>query len=419
MARKTINKITSSRSFLVIISCLASVLLWLYVVNFENTDVETTISGLPVSYLGEADILADRQLIVKNKSGQTVSLTLYGKRNVISSLSRDNISVTVDLRDIKTTGTVDRVYDVSFSGGVKSSDVYILEKSPTYISVSIDKMSSKRVEVRGESNITVADGYMAEPTEYNPDGITVSGPDEIISQIDCAWVVVERENLSKTVTSTMNYKLVDENGKEVVSDEISVDTEQVEVTVPIVMYKDVVLTVDLIEGGGAKREDVVVDIKPDRISLSGDAQTLSAMNQISVGSIDLSSFETSDTQTFTIPISNDINNISGITEAEVTVTVKNLAVKRIIASNIEFINVSDGYTATPVTQYLEVKVRGPQEIVDLINAYNIRIVGDLSDLGQAVGRYAVETKIYIDGYSEAGAVGDYKVVVSIEKDGSE
>ena len=419
MARKTINKIASSRSFLVVISCLASVLLWLYVVNVENTDVETTISGIPVSYLGEADILADRQLIVKNKAEQTVSLTLYGKRSVISSLSRDNISVTVDLRDIKTTGTVDRVYDVSFSGGVKSSDVYTLAKSPAYISVSIDRMSSKRVEVRGESNITVADGYMAEPTEYNPDGITVSGPDEIISQIDCAWVVVERENLSKTVTSMMNYILVDENGNEVVSDEISVDTEQVEVTIPIVMYKDVVLTVDLIEGGGAKREDVVVDIKPDRISLSGDAQTLSAMNQISIGSIDLSSFETSDTQTFTIPISNDINNISGITEAEVTVTVKNLAVKRIIASNIEFINVSEGYTATPVTQYLEVKVRGPQEIVDLINAYNIRIVGDLSDLGQAVGRYAVETKIYIDGYSEAGAVGDYKVVVSIEKDGSE
>ena len=123
----------------------------------------------------------------------------------------------------------------------------------------------------------------------------------------------------------------------------------------------------------------------------------------------------SSTTTFAIPLSNELNNLSGVTEAEVKVSVKNLATKRMIVSNIEFDNVSEGYTATPVTQYLEVMIRGPQEIIDLVNAYNVRIVADLADLGSAVGRYAVDAKIIVDGYSEAGGVGDYKVVVSLEE----
>lgn len=417
MARKTIRKITSSKTFLIIVSCLSAILLWMYVINVENTDMENTISGIPVTYIGEEDILADRQLIVTDKNEQTVSLRIYGKRSIVSSIGRNDISVSVDLTDIRNTGKVARVYNVAFTNGVKTEDVYI-DKTPDYITVNIDRVSSKLIEIRGESNITVAEGYMAEPTEYNPGQLTISGPEDAISRVAYAWVVVERENLSKTVTGMFDYKLMDEDGREVTSDEIEVNVEQIELTIPIVLYKDVVLTVELIDGGGAKAKDAVVEINPPTIALSGDAEMLSNMNQISIGRIDLSSFVTSTTETFTIPVSNDIKNLSGVKEASVTVSLKNLATKRLIVSNIEFTNVSAGYTAVPVTQYLELTVRGPQEIVELINAYNIRIVGDLTDLGQAAGRYAVVPKIYIDGYSDAGVVGasEHKLVVSLEED---
>ena len=56
-------------------------------------------------------------------------------------------------------------------------------------------------------------------------------------------------------------------------------------------------------------------------------------------------------------------------------------------------------------------------IIDLIDSSNIRIVGDLTDIGNAVGRYSVPTTVEILGYREAGVVGDnYNVVVSLEVD---
>lgn len=416
MTRKTINKITSSKTFLIIVSCVVSIGLWLYVVNVENTDIDIKFSGLAVQYIGQDDILADRQLIVKNDNSQSVSLTLYGKRSVLSSINKNDIIVSVDLTDVKSTGTVERIYNVSFAPGINASDIYILEKYPTYVTVEVDRMSSKTVEVKSDSDITVADGYMAEPLEFSPSEVVVSGPEELISKVSSALVKIERENLSKTVTNAADFVLIDSDGKQVRSDEITTNVDKINVTVPIVMCKEVVLTADIIEGGGAKKENAVVTISPATVTLSGPAEILSSLNQISLGTIDLSQFLSSASETFTIPISNDMNNLSGVTEATVSVSLKNLETKRVISSNIEFINISEGYTATPVTQYLEVTIRGTEEIVKLIDSYNIRIVGDLSDLDQAVGRYAVPAKVYINGYSDVGVVGDYKVVVSLEEE---
>jgi len=414
MARKTINNLISSKWFLITVSCLISIFLWVYVNNVENVDIESTITGIPVTYIGEEDILADRKLIVTDKDEQTVTLRLYGKRSDINQITKNDIQVTVDLTDIKNTGVVERVYDVALTNGVDINDIFV-DKNPTYVTINIDRMSTTKINLRGEINVTVAEGYMAEPAEYDREYLEISGPEEIISKVDHALVRVSRENLTKTVTNRVDYKLIDAEGNEVVSDEIEVDVEQVEVTIPVVMYKEVVLDVDILPGGGAKRSDAIVEIDPPTIALSGDAGILSALNKISIGSIDLSDFAVSTTQTFTVPVSNELNNLSGITEAEVKVSVKNLATKRLLVSNIEFDNVSEGYTATSVTQYLEVMIRGPQEIIDLVNAYNVRIVADLADLGSAVGRYAVDAKIIVDGYSDAGGVGDYTVVVSLEE----
>ncbi|MBO7739152.1 MAG: hypothetical protein J6S18_02165, partial [Oscillospiraceae bacterium] len=211
MARKTINKLTSNKWFLIVISCLVSIFLWVYVNSVENVDIEVTFTGVPVTYLGEEDILADRKLIVTDKADQAVTLRLYGKRSDISSIKKSDIQVTVDLTDVKNTGEIERVYDVALTNGVDINDIFI-DKTPTYVTVNIDRMSTTKVDIRGEINVTVAEGYMAEPAEYDREYIEISGPNEIISRVDHALVRVARENLNKTVTNSVDYKLIDVEG---------------------------------------------------------------------------------------------------------------------------------------------------------------------------------------------------------------
>jgi hypothetical protein len=178
-------------------------------------------------------------------------------------------------------------------------------------------------------------------------------------------VVINRENLNKNVTGTSNYDLLDAEGHEISQDKLKLEPEQVSYTVPIVKTKDVVLSVDLIEGGGAKKKDAVVEITPSVITLSGDAATLDGINQLYLGTIDLASFVTSTTQTFSIPLPNDVTNISGETQATVNVTVKGLVTKRLITNNIELINVSEGFAAIPITQSKEVIIRDRKKSLTL------------------------------------------------------
>jgi YbbR domain-containing protein len=412
-----IDKIIRSKTFYIVISCIASVILWMYVASYENTTQTVTLTGLEVKYIGGEDILQDRNLLVTDKDVQDVTLTLLVKRSLVSQLTNDTVHVSVDLRDIRSSGDYDRVYTISYDN-VDEEDVIVTRRVPEYMKVKIDRMDvNPEVVVRGVFDGTVAEGYMREPIIYYPETIEVSGPESGISQIAYAKVVIDREELTRTVSGVVEFVLVDSDGQPIESPEITTSVDEIQYTIPIVMMKDVGLTVNLLSGGGATEDNAVVRIDPPTISITGDAELLSSINQIQLGTIDLASFAQSTTETFAIVLPNGVNNLSGEKEATVTASIKGLDTKRIITTNISFVNVSQGYRARSITQYKEVLIRGPKEIIDLIDKDNIRIIGDLADIGNAVGRYSVPTTVEILGYREAGVVGDnYNVVVSLELD---
>ena len=412
-----IDKIIRSKTFYIVISCIASVILWMYVASYENTTQSVTLSGLEVKYIGGEDILQDRNLLVTDKDVQDVTLTLLVKRSLVSQLNNDTVHVSVDLRDIRSSGDYDRVYTISYDN-VDEEDVIVTRRVPEYMKVKIDRMDvNPEVVVRGVFDGTVAEGYMREPIIYSPETIEVSGPESVISRIAYAKVVIDREELTRTVSGVAEFTLVDSDGQTIESADIKTSVTEIQYTIPIVMMKDVGLTVNLLPGGGATEDNAVVRIDPPTVSITGDAELLSGINQLQLGTIDLASFALSTSETFAIVLPNGVNNLSGEKEATVTVSIKGLETKRVITTNIDFINVSEGYKARSITQYKEVMIRGPKEIIDLIDKDNIRIVGDLTDIGNAVGRYSVPTTVEILGYREAGVVGDnYNVVVSLELD---
>lgn len=412
---KTIKKIASSRALYIVLACILSVILWLYVASYANTDMEAELTGLEINYVGGDDILRDRKLLVTEKDQQSVSLTILGKRNVVSAIKKDEVEVSVDLTDIRSTGVYEKVYTVTFPDSVKEDAVLIVKRSPEYVTVNIDNLITKPVEVRGDFEGSVQDGYMQEPIVYEPATIMVSGPEEVVSHIACARVVLDRENLNRTVTGTVSYTLLDYEEKAVDTQELSMDVEEVRYTIPIVMVKDIVLTVDLIEGGGAKATNAVVEVKPNVLTVTGDAELIQGINQITLGAIDLAAFEQTYTVTYPIPLPNGAENLSGDKEAIVTVNIRGLAARHILTTKISFTNVSEGYVANPITQYKEVVIRGPEDIIYMVAPDNVQLVADLSEYGNAVGRYSVPTAVYITGFNEVGVVeGNYNVVVSLE-----
>ena len=63
---------------------------------------------------------------------------------------------------------------------------------------------------------------------------------------------------------------------------------------------------------------------------------------------------------------------------------------------------------------MEVNLRGSAEVLEEIQPFHIRVVGDLSDVTSGNGDYAVPAEVYVDGTDEAGAIGVYQITVRIQ-----
>jgi len=413
------RRITDRKSFWVVMSILISFFLWMYVTSTEGIESEKTIRGVKVVFAGEETLRESSGLVVTEQDSTSVDVTLSGTRRVLSKLTNSNLTAVVDLSNVYTDARYSVVYSLSFPAGVSESEVTLLRSSVDVINFTVDRLVSKTVEVKGVFSGTTADGYIAEKTlEFDPLTVKISGPKSAINEVYDAFVVITREDVDKTLSYSTTYDLRDAEGNILDNDSILREVEEVNVTLPVLSSREIPLDVTIINGGGATRENnVEIKIEPDSVMLAGDAETMDSITKIILGTIDLSDFAKEFEMDYTIVLPNDTVNMTGASEAVVRVSVKGLETKSftIPKDNLSCINAAEGYKADVITESLTITVRAPEDILDKIQANNLWAVADLSEIGANPGVFNPSVKIRIDGFPEAGVIGDYAIHVTMNK----
>ena len=411
-----------SKLFSLIVSVLAAMCLWVYVMTVVNPDVDLVIGNIPVTFSGAEVLQEDHGLVITGDYQEFVSVHFYGKNADLKTLDqhKDELKAVIDVSKVRSTKDYTMSYDITLPSAVSASSITRADKTPTSITFTVERQIRKSVEVKGDfSNVRIAEGFMLDSTSFDYDSITVEGPESIVGTIDCAQVTLDRSNVDKTITETVSYVLLDKDGNQVDTSELTLSADAVEVTMKIVKYKVVPLEVEFIDGGGATRDaNTRIDIEPKTIMLAGDASAIDSTTKLILGTINLSSFATDFSATYTIIPPNGTENMTGVTEATVRVSITGVATKSFSVNpeNIVCINVPDGYTAENITQALNVTVRAPQEVLDQISEVNLRAVADLSNLGtNASGVFTPTVEIKIDGFPEAGCVGEYKIYITLKE----
>ena len=415
MIREILSSFFTGRVFYIMFSILVAIALWMYVEISVNQEVETAINAT-IEFRNE-DILRDRNLFRADVRPDNVRLTFFSTRNIAQTLIREGVSVVVDLAAIETTGTVALNYTIVFPVGINQNALTLRGTSTDTITLFIDRLSSIIIPVRGVyEGGTASEEFIADPPQFSPDTIEVSGPATVLSEIYSAWVPIVRENLSTTLIDEMPFVLLNAGGYEVelyqYGDSVSFSHETIRVTIPVRMQKEVVLLVNLVEGAGATEANTSVRIVPETITVAGDPEALQYFNTITLRTIDLTSFSQFYSFTVPIPIDNELINITGETEASVTVEILGLELHHFSVTSLHVTNVPPGYVAEIRTHSIDIGIRGRAGDLARIEAINIRVVADLS--GLTAGTTRVPTRIYIDGGIEnIGAIGSYLMTVNI------
>lgn len=409
-------ELKKNKIFSILLSVVIALGLWAYVVSTVATEDTRWINNIPVTFANEDGLFADRHLTLTEGRNATVNLKFRGNRQELMKLSNSNVAVIADLSEVTDLGTWRLGYDVELPDNVKASAISVDSRSVYQVEILVDKLSTKEVPVRATFQGDVESGYVAEAIELENDTIDISGPQELVSSVSYAQVTLERTNLSKTVSDSLSYTLMDEDNNPVVSDEIRCEVDKIGVLMQVNMVKEIPLVVAYSEGGGATLDHTIETIEPSTITVKGPAEELETLNSLTLGTIDLASVHTVYTQDFNIVVPNGMVNL---TEDVATVTVElvNLKEKTFRVTNLELASTPDPeqLRATLGTLSIQVKLRGDAEVIDSISASDIRAVADLSSLGSTTGQFSVPVEIYVDGFSGVGAMGTYSVLVSISE----
>lgn len=412
------RKLYNSRIFWVIIALLASLALWVYVIGQETEEYKRTFPGVKLELVGEDILLNSRNMVITDLNTSTVTVEISGPRRIVGSWSSDDLTAQVDVSKLTQSAFTSLQYTVKFPDGTDTSGVKTKSKTPETVNFMVSAQTKKIIPVVGSFEGSVAEGFTAETPEFEPSNITVFGPETYLKNISRAWVEFEKGDVSSTYSVDVGYQLQDEEGEECSTTGLSFSDDTVRATLRVLAVKEVPLTVDLIANGGATSANTKISIEPESITLAGDTSILSALNRISLATIDLGDFESTFGSEYRIIYDDGLKNLSGITEAKVSIEIVGLETRSyaVQQENMSCINVTEGYSAEVLSENLVVKLRGPKEQLEQVRGENIRVVADLKDFNTSVGQYMPPVKISVDGFPELGAMGDYTISIEIRKD---
>ena len=416
---KTMKKLYDSRAFWMIVSILASLTLWIYVSSVDKEVITNTFRGVKVELVGEELLKTNRNMVVTDLDTNTVTIVMEGPRRVIGSWDSDSITAQVDVSKLSRSAYTSQQYVINYPDGTDTSGITILRQTPETINFMVSPLVSKTIQVRGSFDGKIAEGYTAEMPVFEPSTIVITGAESYIKDVSYAWVTFGEGEIESTYRVETGFTLMDEGGLPCSNTGISFSTDVISASLPVLDLKEVTLDVNLVEGAGATAANTKVTIEPKSLTLAGDTALLEGMNRIVLGTIDLRDFASTFSDVYTIPLDNGLRNMTGETEAKVTVEIAGLSTKSFKVTNISVINNTEGYTSEIITESIDVVLRGKEEVLANIKAENIRAVADLADFNESTGTYMAPVRIYVDGYTDVGALksagGENNVTIEIRK----
>lgn len=406
----------------ILLALAVSIGLWVYVVTVENPVKELELNNIPVTFTGEDLLRTDYSLLITESNADGgVSLTFSGKFSDLRKIqeNKSELFVSISVSHLRSAKTYDLSYDmmdIVLPASVSAQDITLTEKSVGKIKVTLEKLGKYPVPVKVQNNVETEEGYTTGRVTQSHEQIFVEGPEEIVRQISYAQVILERENADQSISSTLPFTLIDNNGEIVENDRVSCDVTEIEVSLPVLMYKDVPVVAPVIEGGGATADDCDIEITPKTVRLSGEPAVLETINSIQLSNISLGNLmSNNEVVEREIVIPEGCTSISGEQDAEVSISIKNKVIRqlRVRSSNFQHTGVPLDMQVKYNTVSLSVTIRANEKDADLITEENLRVVADFTTGTLGANMNNVPVTIYVTGFDGAGPIGTYTISADV------
>ena len=388
-----------------LISLLAAVLLWLYVVTAIAPEVTTNVSNIPINIDGTV-ILDNRNLMIVDQDVTSVALDISTSRANVSKLNANSIRVNANAGSLDHPGQFPLSCTVIYPDTVRDSEVSTVRISPAVVNVTVAEKKEISLPVKLNWTGSMKEGFLfdTENVEIEPRSVTVSGPAEEIAKIAECEVDYDVTSLEDSVVETVPLSFRDAEGEILeLSELITVSDTQASVTLPVLRTKTLSLKLELREGGGVTAENAEITLTPETITVKGAAEVINALpDELVVGELDLATVEERETRSYNLTLPSNVTNSSGETSVSADIRIKGVRTDAISVSNIQLVNVAAGYQVEASTRTARVTVRGSIEEIRKLKQKTdsgVYIVVDFSNYDyERIGAFTVAGRVVNESY---------------------
>lgn len=371
-----------------VLAVLFSIIIWVIVVNIDDPVKTVQFNDVPITLANELS-LTDQKLVCEFKDGKdTVDVTVTGRRSVIEDLSKDNISVIADLKELTKENTV----VLKVASNKYSGDIDNMKCDDEFAEFNIEELVELQKVIQVETIGIPADDYITGDFSVNLNRIKITGPKSVIDKVQSAKVQIDVEGATNNVSASVPVILYDAVGDRVDSSRLKLNIDNINVNQEILYTKKIPVNCNpLGDPEEGYRMTGKIDIDPAEVYIAGPKSVLDNINSVTIYSSAVNISDQNSDYVTTVNIFNYLPNgveaASKSFSGNVTVSVeieKELSKDfNIYLSKVGVDNLPEGLEAEILNGYesaadnkIEVTVYGLARDIENISSTDIKVEAD-------------------------------------------
>ena len=420
--RQALARLAGDKRVLALFSLLVAFFMWFVVISVVDPNQTVTVRYVPVNLEYNSAAYESYGLGIVEKPNMTVNVRVTGDGSVVGGLEAGDLLVYPDYSSVTGVGTYTLRLIVRRADTSIAAQQYEIEGivSNNYITLTFDEMATKTFPVTvNVIGVEPAEGYFVDTPVASPAEVTLRGPESQMSQVDkvVANVALSGQR-TESALATAQLEFWDKDGNVLTDTHITTDTEQVEVTIPVLKMKEVPITFEYT--GVPQGYDTSVlgaQLSQETILIAGPAERVDALESVSAGFVDLTKFKLGETVTLSITLPEGIRNLDALQSVDVTFDTYGFATRTVTVSQITVVNAPSDTTVTVTTRRLsDVTLVGPEDELDALSEANVvaQVDASASNINVSKGQQSMPVTIVVPGSSTVFATGSYEVLCDID-----
>lgn len=365
------------------LSLLVAILLWNFVITTNASITRTkTVTGLTGYMTGRTTLTDAYGLALLDDPSEAlndVSVMLDVAQSDFSSVTPNNVQVTLDLSNVRRTGVQEIPLKATTNYG------RILKIIPSTVLLNVETLDSRVIPVNVQMVGKPESDRWYKVNRSNPASLTIKGPASLVQSIASAYVYIDVTDARSNFTAVEQFVLLDNEGNEISQKMLERSASSVSVSMDVYPIKEIPVSKDLgnvIIGQPADGYVVTnVSIQPESLTVAADQDLLDDINSLLINPVSVEGMSQSFSARAKVSKLSAFKSISA-EEVYINVTIAEETVSAWVEDvRISYINKGEGLSMIAPEKTVRVYVTGPRSAIEELQQNGFVATVELEGLG--------------------------------------